>query len=435
MPRAVILTIDERVDRRILREAESLQAAGFEVAGIAGPRYGGETDPDPHWLQRVDSAEAVSRAGGGRLRALWARHGRPLAARYPFVRDGATAVRRVLTRSRAYDPTNYFDALMFPTASRVVADVYIAHDLPLLATAVRCAQRHGAVSVYDSHELWAEQEFEASVKARWQALEETWIGAADAVIAVNTSIADELKHRYGLSQVAVVHNAEHPLPPARIKPRLFHQYFGLPPEARVVLFQGGYSASRNLDNLIGAFAQIKDPRLHLVMLGWGEMQGRLERMVHQGNLSARVHFHPKVAQNVLLSYTQSADVGIIPYRPVCLNTRLCTPNKLFEFIAAGLPIVASDLPELRRFIVGLDIGLVGDTASAQGIAALIDQFFADPAQATRFSANMPAAQQRACWAVEGVVFMDAVHAALRRGAERASNPLAASPPAAAAPQA
>jgi glycosyltransferase involved in cell wall biosynthesis len=171
------------------------------------------------------------------------------------------------------------------------------------------------------------------------------------------------------------------------------------------------------------------------MLGWGEMQGRLERMVRQRNLSARVHFHPKVAQDVLLSYTQSADLGIIPYRPVCLNTFFCTPNKLFEFIAAGLPIVASDLPELRRFVAGLDIGLVGDTGSAQGIAALIDQFFADPAQATRFTANMAAAQLRASWAVEEVVFMDAVRAALDRGARRAGNPLAAGVPTTTASQA
>jgi glycosyltransferase involved in cell wall biosynthesis len=435
MPRAVILTFDERVDRRILREAESLQAAGFEVVGIASPRYGGEIDPDPPWLQRVDPAEAVTRARGGQLRALWARYGRSLAARYPFVRNVATTARRVLTRSRAYDPTSYFDALIYPAASRVVADVYIAHDLPLLATAVRCAQQHGAVSVYDSHELWAEQEFEAGVKAKWRALEAKWIGEADAVVAVNTSIADELKRRHKLSQVSVVHNAERPLPPARIKPRLLHQHFGLPPDARVVLFQGGYSATRNLDNLIGAFAQVQDSRLHLVMLGWGEMQGRLERMVRQRNLSARVHFHPKVAQDVLLSYTQSADLGIIPYRPVCLNTFFCTPNKLFEFIAAGLPIVASDLPELRRFVAGLDIGLVGDTGSAQGIAALIDQFFADPAQATRFTANMAAAQLRASWAVEEVVFMDAVRAALDRGARRAGNPLAAGVPTTTASQA
>ena len=435
MPRAVILTFDERVDRRILREAESLQAAGFEVVGIASPRYGGETDPDPHWLQRVDPVEAVTRAAGGRFRALWARHGRSLAARYPFVRNVAGAARQLLNRCRAYDPTSRVDALIYPAASRVVADVYIAHDLPLLATAVRCAQLHGAVSVYDSHELWAEQEFEAGVKAKWRTLEATWIGAADAVVAVNISIAEELKRRYKLSQVAVVHNAEYPLVPARIKPRLLHQYFGLPPEARIVLFQGGYSATRNLDNLIGAFAQVQDPSLHLVMLGWGEMRGRLERMVHKRNLAARVHFHPKVAQDVLLSYTQSADLGIIPYRPVCLNTRFCTPNKLFEFIAAGLPIVASDLPELRRFVVGLDIGLVGDTASAQGIAALLDKFFADPAQATRFTANMPAAQRRASWAVEEVVFMDAVHAALRRGTERAGNLLAAGVPTPTAPQA
>lgn len=299
--------------------------------------------------------------------------------------------------------------------------MYIAHDLPLLPTAVRCAQQHDAASVYDSHELWAEQEFEPSVKARWSALEREWIGHADAVVAVNRSIGEELAKRYGLDEVSIVHNAEHPIPPEHDRPRLFHERFGLSAAARVVLFQGGYTATRNLESLVEAFRHVADPGIHLVMLGWGEAQYRLERVARRHSLGRRVHFHPKVPQDALLAYTRSADVGIIPYQPVCLNSRYCTPNKLFEFIAAGLPIIATDLPELRRFVAGLDIGVVGDTSTAESIARLIDAFFSDAAQAARFAANMPAAQKSASWAAEADTFVSAVRRALDRHAARRRN--------------
>lgn len=412
--RVAILTFDERVDRRILREAESLVAAGYEVVGLAVPRHGAETDPDPPWLQRVPKAEAVRGAKGSVVYGLWVRFGRPLAMRFPSVRRIATAVRRGMTRGGVFDPTGYFDALLHPAAAQIQADVYIAHDLPLLPTAVKCARAHHAVAVYDSHELWPEQEFEPPVRDKWAALEREWIGSADSIIAVNASIADEMKQRYGVAEVTVVHNSEHPIPRPAERPRRFHDAFGLPREARVALFQGGFSATRNLDVLVRAFGLIRDPSIHLVMLGWGEAERQLVELARQLGLESRVHFHPKVLQDELLQYTQSADLGVIPYQPVCLNSHYCTPNKLFEFIAAGLPMIASDLPELRRFVVGLDVGLVGDTSTPESFARLVESYFADPSLAARFERNMPAAQTRACWAVDSVAFVGAVERALAR---------------------
>ena len=422
MPRAAILTFDERVDRRILREAESLSAAGYAVVGLAGPRHGADSDPDPPWLERLPGTASASGVRGSVAYELWIRFGRPLAARFPAVRRIGTAGRTGLMQAGMFDPTGYSDALLYPTAAKIVADVYIAHDLPLLPTAVKCARARGAAAVYDSHELWAEQ-FESPAREKWAAMEQAWIGGADAVIAVNASIAGELQRRYGLDEVAVVHNSEHPIPRTPERPRRFHETFGLPPEVRVVLFQGVYFSDRNLDALVRAFALVRDPRIHLVMLGWGEAAGALVALVRRLGLAGRVHFHPKVPQDDLLHYTQSAHVGVIPYQPVSLNSRYCSPNKLFEFIAAGLPIIATDLPELRRFVAGLDVGLVGDTATPESFAGLIEGYFADPALAARFERNMPAAQARACWAVDSVAFMSAVERAL---AQRAAGELSGS---------
>ena len=68
------------------------------------------------------------------------------------------------------------------------------------------------------------------------------------------------------------------------------------------------------------------------------------------SFGSRIHFLDPVSQDELLSWTAGADIGIVPYPPIDLNSRLCTPNKLFEFIVAEVPILANDLPELRRFV-------------------------------------------------------------------------------------
>ena len=86
-------------------------------------------------------------------------------------------------------------------------------------------------------------------------------------------------------------------------------------------------------------------------------------------------FFPAVDQSILLEYSASADVGIIPYPHVDLNSYYCTPNKLFEFIQAGLPMIANDSPELNRFIKDNQIGYSYKINDEKDIAYMIEEFF------------------------------------------------------------
>jgi glycosyltransferase involved in cell wall biosynthesis len=95
-------------------------------------------------------------------------------------------------------------------------------------------------------------------------------------------------------------------------------------------------------------------------------------LAHQLGIGDRVHFQPAVPQHELLDWTSSADIGVIPYPAVDLNHQFCSPNKLFEFIQAGLPIVANDLPFLRDVVVGEAIGAVAPIEQADRFAAAID---------------------------------------------------------------
>src|SRR5262249_9575725 len=143
-------------------------------------------------------------------------------------------------------------------------------------------------------------------------------------------------------------------------------------DARIALYQGGVLAERNLETLVKAARFLRDPRARIVFMGAGDHLPPLKALAARLGVADRVLFHPEVAQDDLLRHTRAAHVGVIPSQATCLNNYYCTPNKLFEFIAVGLPIVATDLPELRRFVAGYRIGSVGDTSSPEKLAALIE---------------------------------------------------------------
>ena len=398
MPKILMLTTDQIIDRRILLEADALTADGWEVTILAMPGSGPE---DPRVVR------VAANGWSGAARTEWA-----ILRLYRFLRKFVSMNGPWMKRLKSavwrhlVSPDEFARKLMLPDALRRRADVVVAHDLPILPTAAAAASHLGAKLVYDSHELYCEQGLEPRLQRMWSEIEMRNIGACDAVITVNPSIARELEKRYRLRRVDVVQNAERADGPAPPKGRLFHAAFGLDAAAMVVLFQGGILAGRNLEALVDAMALVTAPAMHLVFLGDGALAKQLSRRAETGGVGGRVHFHPAVAQGDLLRHTASADLGIIPYQSTCLNNLYCTPNKLFEFIAAAVPMLATDLPELRRLIAGNHIGVMMDASSPQAIARAIDAVAADRAQLQRLRLNVIDARQRLNWAEESKIFIN-----------------------------
>jgi len=259
------------------------------------------------------------------------------------------------------------------------ASVYVAHDLPQVPAAAMAAAVHGGRLVYDSHELYPEQSFVLKDKPLLEAMERHLAPMADQVIVVNESMAAEMAARYGV-QSDVILNCPSLDPSAFPVPRTgrLAESLGLTAGRRILLYQGNIVAKiRNLENIIGAMALVAAADVVLVLMGQDNGGGNdLVRLARaKGLLNRSVFFHPSVRQDELLSFTASAEVGLIPYTPVDWNTKYCTPNKLYEFIVAELPILANDLPELSRFVAGQEIGLNLPMGDAPAIARAIDRMF------------------------------------------------------------
>lgn len=396
-PRSIVMvTFDRQIDRRILLEADSLQQAGWSVRILAAPADPGSPPDDPR-VERIggSAGESAIPRKEGLVLALYR-----LARRLLPMNGGLMlAIKRFAWRY-VVRQDDFFMRLFQASVLARPAAVYVAHDLPMLPLGVLAKRQHGARLVYDSHELYPEQEFSARERRIWSQVEAAHIGEADAVITVNPSIAREMEARYRLAHVNVVYNAERLTAPP-LRERRFHRAFGLPDGDRVLLFQGGLSAGRHIEVLVAAMQHVRTPGVRLVVLGDGQLSAALERIVAARGLRQRVHLHRAVPQADLVAWTASADAGVIPYQATCLNNHYCTPNKLFEFIAAGLPILGSDLPEIRAIVEGHGIGRVADLSDEHRMAAAIDAFFSDEARLAAWRSAAQAARQQVNWEVEG----------------------------------
>jgi len=398
-PDIIILTPDRQIDRRILLAADSLEAAGWKVLIIS--------------ISLDKPASSSSRVG--RVGVFRSRHSHDwkVLNAYHWIRSnlpvngGILAWMKRIAWRYFVDQEKFYFNLFHDTLSEYQPLVLIANDLPVLPVAAYFAAKSGAKLVYDSHELFCEQDFSLREKNRWKQIESKYIGACDQIITVNDSIAAELSSRYGVVHANVIYNAER-IYDVKQRKRLFHKKFNLSGSSKILLLQGGLTPGRNLDVLVRSMKYVASSSVVLVVLGCGAMLGKLRAISKEERLSGRVLFHEAVPQEALLGLTASADAGVIPYRATCLNSYFCTPNKLFEFLAVGLPILSTDLPEISKIIKGHDVGLVGDTSSPRRFAALIDLFFSDENRLSAWRANALQFRKTMCWELEGEKYVSVV---------------------------
>jgi glycosyltransferase involved in cell wall biosynthesis len=138
-------------------------------------------------------------------------------------------------------------------------------------------------------------------------------------------------------------------PPAT-RPDLIRAATGIPDGAPIVLFHGSLEPDRGIEQLIAALDAPGLSDLHLVLLGYGEWQESLQLQAADPHLAGRLHVLPAVSPADLPEWVASADIGAVLQQPANVNLVLSTPNKLFEAIAVGTPVLASDLPEISRVV-------------------------------------------------------------------------------------
>ena len=291
-------------------------------------------------------------------------------------------------------------------AGREPAQIYHANDSTTLPAAWLAAKRNHAKLVYDAHELETGRNFSGGsisiiYRAIWALPEKIFIHRVQSIITVSPSIAKELAHLYSISIPQVILNC-----PVKInisRSNRLRQELSIPEDHNILLYQGRISAGRGIESFLSAIQRVE--KTVGVVLGDGPGVDTIRKRIQSGEWE-RVFLPGQIPLVELPSYTASADLGIILIQDNCLSYRLSLPNKLFEYLHAGLPVICSNLPEMARVVLDYQVGELVDPDNPSAIAGSIQSILADPIRFAEMKANTRKAAEDFNWQNESKKLLD-----------------------------
>ena len=324
-------------DSRVLKENISLQNAGYDVKVVA-------LHEEP--LKEYDEVQNIS-------------------------------VHRIKLKSRGWSKNKAVQLLKyFEFVYRVVkeyknSDIFHCNDLNALPVGViiKFFYNKDIKIVYDAHEYETEiNGLKGIQKKLLKILENNFIKYADKVITVSDAIADEYVKLYNIKKPALVLNT--PLYKKIDKKDIFRESLRIGKDKTIFLYQGGLSKGRGIEILLDTFKQINDEKSVIVFMGYGPLEKLIKTVSKEYN---NIYFHKAVSPDVLLDYTSSADFGILFYENSCLNHYYCSPNKMFEYLMAEIPVIVSNLFEMKRLVENNKIGIVAQKNTPNGLKDAIEK--------------------------------------------------------------
>lgn len=367
-PRVVMLLLNPYLnDTRVEKEAATLRESGYAVTvvALAAPGAAAREERDGISVRRVE---------------------RPAGPRFARFRRLQGALRDAV---RAEEP-----------------DVVHCHDSEALAAGAGTARSLGVPFVYDAHDLWLGRLRRGRSWLYWRAylayygfVERRLLPLAAAAITVSPPIAAHLERQYGLARVELVPN--YPKLEAQARSTDLRTLPGLaeiPGAAPIVLYLGNVMSGRGVEQLISAMGSVPDA--HLVLLGGGGQRELVQAVAERAGVRDRVHAVDPVPSERVVEYAASASVGVSPILPSCLNYRYSLPNKLFQYMAAGLPVVASNFDQVREVVEGNGAGVTVDPADPAAIGSAIRAVLASEEERREMGSRARlAVEDRYNWAV------------------------------------
>lgn len=249
--------------------------------------------------------------------------------------------------------------------------------------------------VYDSHEYFTgvpELENNNFAKKFWIFIEKTIFPKLNHIFTVNSSIASLYKQLYN-KDVKVLRNV--PLKSGFIREKKRNE-LNLPENKKIIILQGaGINIDRGVEELIEAMKYIENTIL--LIIGGGDVIESLKAMVFEFHLNEKIMFINKLPYNEMMQYTANSDLGLTLDKNTNINYIYSLPNKLFDYILAGIPVLASNLPEVRKIVEEYKIGEIVESHNPIEIAIKINNLLNDKDKLNYYASNTILASQELCW--------------------------------------
>lgn len=271
-------------------------------------------------------------------------------------------------------------------------DVIHANDFDMLGLAYRAAKKCKAGLVYDSHEIFAENIGIAErkwMKRRIIRSERRLVRKVDRMISVSNAAAAYFEETYAIRPTVITN-----CPMKNTLPLLEKAS-----DAFEVVYQGLMVRGRGYEEFTDAAALLPDG-IRLVLRGYGSLEPKLRADIKEKQLSDKVVFAPPVEVAQLVQAASASHVGAVLTRPINLNFKLSVSNKVFEYAAAGLPVILSDVPEHRYLNEQYDFGLIIDEVTPEKIAEAILTLYREKELYSRLAENAKRMSEEMNWETE-----------------------------------
>lgn len=273
-------------------------------------------------------------------------------------------------------------------------DFIIANDLDTLPACFLISKLKRTNLVYDSHELFTEVpelEGRTFVKGFWKTLESFMLPRIKFAYTVSNSISEYYKKVYGIS-MGVIRNVPFLRDDIHLKEVKF------PTTNKIILYQGVLNPGRGLNEVIRALHFLDG--IDLVIIGYGKVEEELKYFVSNEHLTDRVHFLGRIPREELPNYTRKADIGMVLEQPVGLSFQLALPNKLFDFIHAEVPIISSEIKEVKDIVSQYTLGISTSKTEPHLLAQFIKELIDNKTLREQCIANSRQVKKEFCWEKE-----------------------------------
>jgi glycosyltransferase involved in cell wall biosynthesis len=379
----MIVWNDFQNDARVLKEAETLQQAGYQVIvhALHTPGITKEQETlssgikvvrvsrSPFWKWRKTSSSVDSTPSG------------PI---------GKMSLKRRILRIIA---RLYTHAMLGIKMLQAKPDIIHAHDVNTLPTAYLASIFARVPIVYDAHEISTSREGYSSFRALVYYIEKYLMPRVTASLTTTNMRAKFFARVYGIKRPLVLQNR--PRFTELERTNKIRTELQLEHDWPIVLYQGGLQQGRGLERVIDAATHIHNA--YFVLIGFGRLEAVLKNKVAALQLQDRIYFIPKVSLQLLPYYSASADIGLQVLENTCLNHYSTDSNKLFEYIMAGLPIIVSRLPEMSKIVQKYDLGLLIEADNTNALVLALRKLIMDPTLRKHYADQALCAAQCLSW--------------------------------------
>ncbi len=285
-------------------------------------------------------------------------------------------------------------------------DLIFSNDLDTLPAAFLASKIRKKTIIYDTHEYFTEMPELVNrrrTQSVWKFFERIIFPKLSHIITVNQSIADLYTNEYK-KKIHIIRNIPVNFPSEETKTR---EELGLPTNKKILILQGsGINIDRGAEEAVFAM-QYLDHAV-LLIVGSGDVIPKLKEIVREKDLSEKVIFKSKMPSSELRQHTRNADLGLALDKDTNLNYRFSLPNKLFDYIHSGVPVLASDLPEIKKMIDKYQVGYFIPNHTPATIATKIKQIFENANEYERKKINTAIACAELNWEIEEKVLLEVI---------------------------